>query len=106
MANRLWMLLFGRGICSSVDDLGAQGTYPSHPDLLDWLAIEFVDSGWNIKHLIRTIVLSKTYRRSSVATPELRQRDPNNIWLARQSRFPLTAEMVRDNALATTGGPL
>lgn len=103
MVNRLWLLLFGRGICTSVDDLGGQGTYPSHPELLDWLAVEFVESGWDIKHIIRTIVLSKTYRRSSRPTPELRSQDPYNDLFARQGRFQLAAEMIRDNALATSG---
>ncbi|MCA9077793.1 MAG: DUF1553 domain-containing protein [Planctomycetaceae bacterium] len=103
MANRIWSLLFGRGICQSVDDFGGQGTFPSHPDLLDWLAVEFVESGWNIKHLIRTIVRSDAYQRSSRPTPELRTADPYNNLFARQGRFRLDAEMVRDVALLTSG---
>ncbi|WP_261360597.1 PSD1 and planctomycete cytochrome C domain-containing protein [Aeoliella straminimaris] len=103
MANRLWYLMFGRGICSSVDDLGGQGTYPSHPDLLDWLAVEFVQSGWDVKHLLRSIVTTNAYRRSSRASEHLQLSDPGNHWLARQGRFPLPAEMVRDNALAVSG---
>ena len=103
MVNRLWSLLFGRGICASVDDFGGQGTYPSHPDLLDWLAIEFVQSGWDIKHIVRAIVTSDAYRRSSKPTPDLRERDPYNEWFARQGRFRIDAEMVRDSALATSG---
>ena len=103
MVNRLWSLLFGRGICASVDDLGGQGTYPSYPELLDALALEFIDSDWNVKHIMRTIVMSETYRRSSIPTEELRERDPYNDLFARQGRFRIDAEMVRDTALATSG---
>lgn len=103
MVNRVWSLLFGRGICASVDDLGGQGTYPSYPDLLDALSIEFVRSQWDVKQLIRTIVMSETYRRSSTPTPELRQRDPYNEWFARQGRFTVDAEVVRDAALSISG---
>ncbi|KAA5547023.1 DUF1553 domain-containing protein [Roseiconus nitratireducens] len=103
MANRIWSLLFGRGICASVDDLGGQGTYPSYPDLLDALAIDFVQSGWDIKHLMRSIALSAAYRRSSVASVELKRRDPYNDLFARQGRFGLQAETVRDAALAISG---
>jgi hypothetical protein len=103
MVNRLWYLLFGRGIASSIDDLGAQGSFPSHPELLDWLAMEFVNSGWDIKHILRLIVTSDAYRRSSIPTTELRLRDPYNNWLARQGRFRLDAEMVRDSVLSIGG---
>lgn len=103
IVNRLWYLVFGRGICSSVDDFGGQGTYPSHPELLDYLAVEFVESGWDMKHLIELMVTSATYRQSSRPTAELRAADPYNHWLARQGRFPLNAEMVRDNALMLSG---
>lgn len=103
MVNRLWALLFGRGICTSVDDLGGQGTYPSYPDLLDWLAVEFVESGWDIKHVIRTIVTSATYRRTSKPTSQLLTADPYNDLFARQGRFRIEAEMVRDAALFTSG---
>ena len=103
MANRLWYLMFGRGICSSVDDFGGQGTFPSHPDLLDWLALDFVESGWDVKQLLRTIVTSDTYRRSSKPTPQQLANDPYNDLLARQGRFPIAAEMVRDGALAICG---
>ena len=103
MVNRLWYLLFGRGICSSIDDLGGQGTYPSHPELLDWLAADFVESGWDIKQIIRKIVLSKAYRRPSKPTTRLLEEDPQNQLLARQGRFPLAAEMVRDGALSISG---
>jgi hypothetical protein len=103
MVNRLWSLLFGRGLCSSLDDFGGQGTYPSYPELLDALAIDFVESGWDIKRLLRQMVLSETYRRTSLSSDELRQRDPYNQWFARQERFPLLAESVRDAALAISG---
>jgi mono/diheme cytochrome c family protein len=103
MVNRLWALMFGRGICSSVDDLGGQGTYPSYPDLLDALAIEFVNSGWDIKHILRSIVLSDAYRRSSRPTEPLMAKDPYNDLFARQSRFTIDAEAVRDTALAISG---
>ncbi|MBI1369844.1 MAG: DUF1553 domain-containing protein [Planctomycetes bacterium] len=103
MANRLWYLMFGRGICTSVDDLGGQGTYPSHPELLDWLSVEFVESGWNIKHMLRLIVTSNTYRQSSRPTPKLRAEDPFNDLFARQGRYRIAAEMVRDNALSISG---
>ncbi len=103
MVNRLWFLMFGLGICTSVDDFGGQGTFPSHPELLDWLAHEFVESGWDVKHMLRTIALSETYRRSSKPTPELRAADPYNELFARQGRLPLAAEMVRDGALAVSG---
>lgn len=103
MVNRIWGLLFGRGICASVDDLGGQGTYPSHPELLDYLALYFIESGWDIKQLIRHIVASETYKRSSRWTEELRLHDPYNELLARQSRFRIDAEMIRDTALLHSG---
>jgi hypothetical protein len=101
--NRLWMLFYGQGIARSVDDLGSQGTWPTHPELLDWLAVEFRESGWDIKHIVKLMVMSNTYRQTSKPTPELRQRDPYNKLYARQSRWRLDAEMVRDNALAISG---
>ena len=91
------------GLSPQVDDLGAQGEWPSHPRLLDWLAGQFIDSGWNVKHVVKLIVMSGTYRQSSQVTPELREADPDNRWLARQGRFRLDAEMVRDNALKISG---
>ncbi len=103
MVNRLWSLMFGRGICASVDDFGGQGTFPSYPDLLDTLAVEFVDSGWDIKHMLHEIVTSDAYRRSSKPTPFLVEHDPYNEWFARQGRFRVAAEVVRDSALATSG---
>ncbi|MBM4071170.1 MAG: DUF1553 domain-containing protein [Planctomycetes bacterium] len=101
--NRLWMVLFGQGIVKTTEDFGAQGAWPSHPDLLDWLAIEFRDSGWNVKHMIKLMATSATYRQSARASEKLRQRDPSNLLLARQARFRLDAEAVRDNALAISG---
>jgi hypothetical protein len=101
--NRLWKLFFGAGLSRRLDDLGAQGEWPSHPELLDFLAAEFRRSGWDIKHLVRCMLLSRTYRQSSVAGMELRELDPENRWLARQGRFRLDAELVRDNALAVSG---
>ncbi|MBI3409903.1 MAG: DUF1553 domain-containing protein [Planctomycetes bacterium] len=101
--NRLWSLYFGQGIVKTQDDFGAQGAWPTHPELLDWLAAEFRDSGWNVKHIIKLMVTSNTYRQSSKATEALRQRDPYNQLLARQARFRFDAELVRDNALAVSG---
>jgi len=103
MVNRLWALMFGRGICTSVDDLGGQGTYPSYPDLLDTLALEFVRSGWDIKHILRSIVLSNAYRRSSRPSERLLANDPYNDLFARQGRYCVDAEVVRDTALAVSG---
>ena len=101
--NRLWKQFFGTGLSKQLDDLGAQGEPPSNPALLDWLACEFMDSGWDMKHMVRTIVTSKTYRQTSVATPELLAADPLNRELARQSAYRVDAELVRDNALAVSG---
>ena len=101
--NRLWKLMFGSGLVRTLDDFGTQGRPPSHPELLDWLAAEFVDKGWDTKYLIRLLVTSATYRQSSVVPPALLARDPENEFLARQNRFRLEAEMVRDNALAVSG---
>lgn len=101
--NRLWMLFYGNGLTRSVDDLGSQGEPPSHPELLDWLAVEFVESGWDVQHMIHLIVESDAYRRTSQPTHEQLARDPYNRLLARQARFRLDAEMVRDNALAVSG---
>jgi hypothetical protein len=101
--NRLWKIAFGQGLVKSLDDFGIQGTLPSHPQLLDWLAVEFVESGWDVKHVLKMIVMSNTYRQSSVATREVHAKDPANVWLARQGRFRLDAEMVRDNALEISG---
>ncbi|MCC7084208.1 MAG: PSD1 domain-containing protein [Pirellulales bacterium] len=101
--NRLWKQFFGIGISKTLDDIGSQGEWPVHPELLDWLACEFVDSGWDVKHLVRKIVTSQTYRQASSATAELQARDPDNRLLARQSRFRLDAELIRDNTLTISG---
>jgi hypothetical protein len=101
--NRLWKILFGQGIVKTLEDCGTQGAMPAHPELLDWLAVEFVESGWDVRHMIRLMVTSRAYRLSSMSTPELAQHDPANQWLARQGRFRLDAEMVRDTALSTSG---
>lgn len=101
--NRLWQQFFGQGLVTSADDFGSQGSWPTHPELLDWLAVEFRESGWDIQHMIRLIVSSDAYRRSSDATAELRNADPFNKWLARQARYRLDAELIRDNALAVSG---
>lgn len=101
--NRLWKVFFGRGIVRSADDFGSQGSWPTHPELLDWLAIEFQEKGWDVQHMIRLIVLSDAYRRSSATTPELTEQDPFNNWLARQSRYRLDAEFIRDAALSVSG---
>jgi hypothetical protein len=101
--NRIWKLLFGAGLARQLDDFGAQGETPTHPELLDWLAVEFIDSGWNVKQLLRLITSSRAYRQSSVPTPELAARDPQNRLLARQSRWRLDAEFIRDAALQHAG---
>ena len=101
--NRLWMLLFGQGLVRTTEDFGTQGALPSHPELLDWLATELIQSGWNVKHTMKLLVMSRTYRQSSRGSAELESEDPGNVWLARQGRFRLDAEMVRDNALAASG---
>lgn len=101
--NRWWAEIFGRGIVRTEEDFGTQGELPTHPDLLDWLAVEFVESGWSMKHVHERIVTSATYRQSSRTTTELLRRDPHNELLARGPRFRLPAELVRDNALAVSG---
>lgn len=101
--NRLWKICFGQGLVSTHGDFGSQGAVPTHPQLLDWLATEFVESGWNVKHMLRLIVLSDTYRQSAQVRPELLEHDPLNKRLARQGRFRLPAEMIRDSALAVSG---
>jgi len=103
VANRLWTEIFGEGIVSTPEDFGMKGERPSHPELLDWLAVEFMERGWSQKKLLRQIVTSATYRQSSRATPEMLERDPHNRLLARGPRFRLSAEAVRDNALAIGG---
>jgi hypothetical protein len=101
--NRLWKLYFGTGLSKVLDDLGSQGEWPSHPELLDYLALEFMESGWDIKHVVKLMVMSSTYRQTSKADAALKSLDPYNRHLARQSRFRLEAELVRDNALKVSG---
>ena len=110
--NRFWQRLFGVGLVKTSEDFGSQGEYPSHPDLLDWLAVEFMDNGWDIQHILKQIVLSNTYRQSSFLDDESEQLDPENRLLARGPRFRLDGEAIRDTALkvsglldATVGGP-
>ncbi len=110
--NRWWEMLFGNGLVETTEDFGIQGALPSHPELLDWLACELQSSGWNQKHMLKSMVLSATYGQTSDVSPELLERDPRNLLLARSSRMRLPAEMLRDNALAASvllnpaiGGP-
>ncbi|MDP6745679.1 MAG: PSD1 and planctomycete cytochrome C domain-containing protein [Candidatus Poribacteria bacterium] len=103
VVNRFWAMLFGRGIVKTAEDFGSQGEPPSHPKLLDWLALEFITSGWDVKHLLKYIVTSSTYRQSSAANAEQWRADPENRLLARGARFRLPAEMIRDNALYISG---
>lgn len=101
--NRLWKLAFGRGIVRSLEDFGSQGEYPTHPQLLDYLAVDFIDSGWDVKRAFKQMLMSRAYRQSSLVPQELLAKDPNNDFFTRQNRFRLPAEMVRDNALAVSG---
>lgn len=101
--NRLWKQLFGTGLSKVLDDLGAQGEPPVNPELLDWLAVEFMDSGWNMKHMARVIVTSETYKQVSTDSPELKAADPDNRLAGRQSPFRLDAELIRDFALSVSG---
>ncbi|GIV08846.1 MAG: hypothetical protein KatS3mg019_0937 [Fimbriimonadales bacterium] len=101
--NRMWEACFGRGLVKTSDNFGTQGAFPTHPELLDWLAVEFMERGWSMKHIYRLIVTSATYRQSARATPDLLQRDPENALYARAPRYRLEAELIRDNALAIGG---
>jgi hypothetical protein len=101
--NRLWQMLFGTGLVSTVDDFGSQGQWPSHPELLDWLATEFIRTGWDVKAILKTMVTSATYRQTSDVSPQLHERDPENRLLARGPRQRLSAEMIRDQALLASG---
>lgn len=101
--NRFWQSFFGVGLVKSTEDFGVQGAKPSHPELLDWLAVDFIESGWDVKALCKQIVMSRTYRQSSRVTPELQERDPENRLLARASRHRLPSWMIRDQALFAAG---
>ncbi|MBK8505672.1 MAG: DUF1553 domain-containing protein [Saprospiraceae bacterium] len=101
--NRYWQMIFGQGIVNTPHDFGLQGALPSHPELIDWLAVEFRKSGWNLRSLLKMMVMSATYRQSSVFSDELRERDPKNIWLAKAPSQRMQMEMIRDNALAASG---
>ena len=103
IVNRYWAMFFGNGLVETIEDFGLQGAYPSHPELLDWLAMEYPKMGWDTKALIKLILTSSTYRQSSEVSPESAERDPNNRLLARMTRFRLPAEMIRDQALFTSG---
>jgi hypothetical protein len=101
--NRFWQQLFGVGIVKTCEDFGAQGQWPSHPDLLDHLAVSFIESGWDVKALMKQIVMSETYKQASEATPDRFESDPENRLLSRGSRFRMDSEMIRDQVLATSG---
>lgn len=101
--NRLWQMHFGRGLVETADDFGNQGSLPSHPELLDWLAVTFIESGWDIKKMHKLIVMSSTYQQSSQMRPDLLDIDVDNVLLARGPSMRMTAEMIRDNALAISG---
>ncbi|MEQ9289801.1 MAG: DUF1553 domain-containing protein [Cyclobacteriaceae bacterium] len=101
--NRYWQMIFGRGIVSTADDFGSQGSLPTHPKLLDWLAVKFMETGWDVRELIRMMVTSHTYRQSSVASQKLREADAANIFLARGPSYRWQAEFIRDNVLASSG---
>ncbi|MBL8223350.1 MAG: DUF1553 domain-containing protein, partial [Bryobacterales bacterium] len=102
--NRLWQMLFGIGLVKTAEDFGVQAEYPVQRELLDWLAAEYMESGWDTKALLRLILTSETYRRSSaIESPEVRERDPENRLLARGARFRMPSWMIRDQALAASG---
>ena len=101
--NRYWQMLFGRGLVSTPEDFGVQGALPSHPALLDWLALSFMENGWDVKALLKTMVMSHTYRQSSQIDQKTYEKDPVNRYLARSNSYRLPAEMIRDNALAASG---
>jgi hypothetical protein len=103
IVNQFWQMIFGNGLVRTPEDFGSQGAPPTHPELLDWLAVEFAKSGWNVKALLRTFVTSATYRQSHRVTKEMLAKDPDNRLLARSPRFRLPAETVRDQALAASG---
>ena len=101
--NRIWAMLFGKGIVETAEDFGVQGSLPTHPDLLDWLAVDFMENGWDTKYLLKKIMRSATYQQKSDMRPELKKADPENRLLARAARFRMSGEMIRDYILATSG---
>jgi hypothetical protein len=101
--NRFWQEVFGTGLVRTVEDFGSQGAAPTHPELLDWLAVEFRESGWDVKRLFKTMLMSNTYRQGAATTPDKLDRDPDNALLSRGPKFRMDAEMVRDYALAASG---
>ena len=101
--NRVWGMLFGRGLVETSEDFGVQGSLPTHPQLLDWLAKDFMEHDWDIKYLLKKIMLSATYQQSSIATEESKKADPDNKWLSRAPRFRMSGEIIRDYVLATSG---
>ncbi|MFK7978704.1 MAG: DUF1553 domain-containing protein, partial [Saprospiraceae bacterium] len=110
--NRIWMMLFGKGLVATQEDFGNQGNLPSHPELLDWLAVDFMENGWDTKAFIKNILLSATYQQTSIASEQVKVKDPTNTWYAHFPVYRLSAEIIRDNALAASnllapkiGGP-
>jgi hypothetical protein len=103
LVNRMWEQFFGRGLVKTTGDFGMQGELPSHPELLDWLAVDFMENGWDMKRLVKQIVMSATYRQSAVFTKRKLERDPENIWLSRAPRLRLNAELTRDLVLSSSG---
>jgi hypothetical protein len=101
--NRVWAMVFGNGLVETSEDFGVQGSLPSHPQLLDWLSKDFMEHGWDIKYLLKKIMLSATYQQSSIATEESKKADPDNKWLSRAPRFRMSGEIIRDYVLATSG---
>ena len=101
--NRYWQQVFGRGLVETTEDFGVMGAIPSHPELLDWLAVEFQQTGWDVKRLFKLMLTSASYRQAAITTPEKRELDRDNVWLSRGPRFRMDAEMVRDSALAASG---
>lgn len=101
--NRIWMMLFGKGLVATQEDFGNQGNLPSHPELLDWLAVDFMENGWDMKALIKNILLSATYQQQSIANKLTKEKDPTNVWYSYFPAYRLSAEVIRDNALTASG---
>src|SRR5262249_22018839 len=101
--NRFWQEVFGAGLVRSTGDFGATGELPSHPELLDWMAVDFRENGWDVKRFFTLLVTSATYRQATIVTPEKREKDSQNVYLSRGPRFRMDAEMLRDYALASGG---